>query len=843
MVSIDEEQLRLLPAEATEEDIPMSASFIAQDEPIEMKSLTQRMMECVVSAFHSISPLHDEPNSEESFEKYCTVQIREIDEWKFKRDPSKVMWRYIFIMPTSEAETETHLQEAMSALEENPGMMHDPGPLGALPIHLAGIIGTPYHLRMMWSMVNLDEKLRKNRQTKLEWTKRHPMRLVLRYYHSDKEAEDLFHGENLLHIAIVRRDLEMAQELLERAPALMVGRCSGSFFYPGRSCYFGSTPLQFAATTNNRKMVQLILKYAPRHAAIHEISLTGVPGQKDDRRCMIGTDRRECVQRLRMLDERDEWGNNILHALVYQSSDNADDGRDTLVRMWDFLCVIQAQLRREVYEATKVVHSHKLEDALNENQLTPFVLAANIGKKNIFLHILRNSSIVNWRYGPLVCRSYPLDGLDAPPAMYPNAPCALDELIANGYMPFFEVSVIQRLLNRKWAYYAQRIFFYRLFATIAFSVVMIIVAITQNQLDPDTRPRPSADDLAALQTVNTIGKIFLMLGTSLQFAKEARQVLEGGIVEYFSETGAAFMENACNCFFFLCFGMSGITLAFGLDRGVSHAFMAMTCIALAAYYFFFFLGFSLTGPYVVMIGKMITTDLARFAFAFLVIVLGFATCFHVLFMQSTLGDFLLTVRDTFLLALGQIDPNQFFVGVYAPWFCTTLMLLYLMTVNILLLNLLIATMGQTYADMLPFGTLTWLLERARITQSICQEFNPTPAQEYFVKQTPPPEEGLPPEVDPSRWTKQRYLLALETQLDDMKNLCEDDQAAGTDEARPDVDDTGALDQELEQTFARAAAAAKAAEAAEAAMAAATASSVARGDGGSAAAATTSGGCA
>jgi len=179
---------------------------------------------------------------------------------------------------------------------------------------------------------------------------------------------------------------------------------------------------------------------------------------------------------------------------------------------------------------------------------------------------------------------------------------------------------------------------------------------------------------------------------------------------------------------------------------------------------------------VVMIGKMLMTDMARFAFAFLCIIVCFATAFHFLFKTSSIGDFIITLRDTFLMAVGQVDPAQFFDNVHTPWFTTLLMILYVIVVTVLLLNLLIATMGQTYSDSIEKATLIWLLERARITQSIFSEFSPSPRVNYFIMQVPQTDELLPSNIDPQSYTKRRYLLALESVEEDVMNFCQDDQA-------------------------------------------------------------------
>ena len=57
-------------------------------------------------------------------------------------------------------------------------------------------------------------------------------------------------GENALHLAITNSNLEMAELLVEKCPALLRQRAVGRFFSPGNPCYYGELPLSFAASTN-----------------------------------------------------------------------------------------------------------------------------------------------------------------------------------------------------------------------------------------------------------------------------------------------------------------------------------------------------------------------------------------------------------------------------------------------------------------------------------------------------------------------------------------------------------------------------------------------------------------
>ncbi|GLD99005.1 hypothetical protein PINS_up007723 [Pythium insidiosum] len=59
-----------------------------------------------------------------------------------------------------------------------------------------------------------------------------------------------YEGENILHIAIVSRDPELARWLMHQFPELLEAETIGSFFRPSKPCYFGGTPFLFAVSSD-----------------------------------------------------------------------------------------------------------------------------------------------------------------------------------------------------------------------------------------------------------------------------------------------------------------------------------------------------------------------------------------------------------------------------------------------------------------------------------------------------------------------------------------------------------------------------------------------------------------
>ncbi|POM80043.1 Hypothetical protein PHPALM_2168, partial [Phytophthora palmivora] len=87
---------------------------------------------------------------------------------------------------------------------------------------------------------------------------------TLTYTSGDAHEPSPYEGENILHIAIIRRQKDLVQWLVGgRRKQGQVER-QGSFLHPTKACYFGGTPLLFALASNQIDMALQILEAAER---------------------------------------------------------------------------------------------------------------------------------------------------------------------------------------------------------------------------------------------------------------------------------------------------------------------------------------------------------------------------------------------------------------------------------------------------------------------------------------------------------------------------------------------------------------------------------------------------
>ncbi|CAF4275529.1 unnamed protein product, partial [Rotaria sordida] len=126
----------------------------------------------------------------------------------------------------------------------DPDIIHTRGAVGECPIHMLFLYGSDAHLEIARDLII-----------------RFPF-IVTQIYN-----KPIYYGENILHIAIVKRYTTMVEWLLSNEhlesyrQQLLTATATGDFFKIGRPSYYGETPLGFACCTNQWDMVEILLKY------------------------------------------------------------------------------------------------------------------------------------------------------------------------------------------------------------------------------------------------------------------------------------------------------------------------------------------------------------------------------------------------------------------------------------------------------------------------------------------------------------------------------------------------------------------------------------------------------
>jgi len=213
-------------------------------------------------------------------------------------------------------------------------------------------------------------------------------------------------------------------------------------------------------------------------------------------------------------------------------------------------------------------------------------------------------------------------------------------------------------------------------------------------------------------------EVFVALGALFKFHVEVGEMREQGCRSYFGTAGSALFENTLS----LTFSSLMIVVLLLSAMGSTHARVLQGLAAMVgwSYLFFFLLASRFTGPMVVMISSMLSSDVMRFLSVFFVFLLGFAQAFFVLFAGDGFAGFGHAMQTCFLAMLGDFALDEFALAPF-PLVSVGLLVSYVLVVSVLLLNMLVAMMGSTYNRINEAAEMQWHLERARIVFAIEHE--------------------------------------------------------------------------------------------------------------------------
>ncbi|XP_007454247.1 PREDICTED: transient receptor potential cation channel subfamily V member 1 isoform X2 [Lipotes vexillifer] len=367
------------------------------------------------------------------------------------------------------------------------------------------------------------------------------------------------------------------------------------------------------------------------------------------------------------ISARDSVGNTVLHALV-EVADNTADNTKFVTSMYNEILILGARLHPAL----------KLEELTNKKGLTPLALAASSGK-------------IGNRHDMLL------------------------------------VEPLNRLLQDKWDRFVKRIFYFNSFI---YCLYMIIFTTAAYYRPVEGRP--------PFKLKHTVGGYFRVTGEILSVAGGVYFFFRG--IQYFLQRRPSlktlFVDSYSEMLFFVqsLFMLGTVVLYFCHCK----EYVASMVFSLAMGWtnmLYYTRGFQQMGIYAVMIEKMILRDLCRFLFVYLVFLFGFSTAVVTLIedgkngsvsaestshrwrgpgcrpSDSSYNSLYSTCLELFKFTIGMGDleftENYDFKAVFV-----TLLLAYVILTYILLLNMLIALMGETVNKIAQESKNIWKLQRA-----------------------------------------------------------------------------------------------------------------------------------
>ncbi|OCT77127.1 transient receptor potential cation channel subfamily V member 4 [Xenopus laevis] len=525
-----------------------------------------------------------------------------------------------------------------------------------------------------------------------------------------------YYGQTALHIAIERRCKHYVELLVEKGADVHAQAC-GLFFQPkdeGGYFYFGELPLSLAACTNQPDIVKYLIENAHNKADL-------------------------CRQ--------DSRGNTVLHALV-AIADNSQENTKFVTEMYDHLVIKYAKLctKRSLEAilhnasmsplnmATKPGKTEQealcLEAVLNKENMSPLMMAAKLGKIGIFQHILQlemkdeearhlSRKFRDWNYGPVYSSLYDLSMLDSvlEILVYKSTAKNRHEMLA--------VEPINKLLEDKWKKFGA-VFFYLSF--IAYLINMIVFTLISYYRPMEGKP--PYPYTATTDHLRLVGEIIILLTGIVFFITNMKDIF----MKKYSGVNSLVTDGWFQLLYFIYSVLVIITAALYL-AGVE-AYLAVMVIALVLGWInalYFTRGLKLTGMYSIMLQKILFKDLFRFLLVYLLFMVGFASALVSLLNPCTNEEicndgqenctvpenpscqhsstFSKLMLDLFTLAIGMGDLEMISHAKYPAVFII-LLVTYLIITFILLLNMLIALMGETVGDVSKESKQIWQLQWA-----------------------------------------------------------------------------------------------------------------------------------
>nr|XP_036232016.1 uncharacterized protein LOC106625964 [Bactrocera oleae] len=530
-------------------------------------------------------------------------------------------------------------------------------------------------------------------------------------------AQDVMEGEeylgaSALHLAIAYSNNELVADLIE-AGADINQRAIGSFFLPRDQqrrnpakstdyeglAYLGEYPLAWAACCANESVYNLLLD--------------------------CGADP----------DAQDSFGNMILHMVV----------------VCDKLDMFGYALRHPKTPAKNGIANH--------SGLTPLTLSCKLGRAEVFREMLELSAREFWRYSNITCSGYPLNALDTLlPDGRTNWNSALF-IILNGtkeeHLDMLDGGIIQRLLEEKWKTFAQNQFLKRLLILLVHLLCLSVSVYmrpahvadddedevaTSGMTSKDAKTRELAeeteDEEYDVQTIVRYGAEFCTIVGVLSYVifQQGDEIKNQGLPAFLKQlthapAKAIFLVSNLMILACIPFRLMG-------DTDTEEAILIFAVPGSWFLLMFFAGAIRLTGPFVTMIYSMITGDMFTFGIIYCIVLCGFSQAFYFLYkghpqIQSTMfNTFPSTWMALFQTTLGDYNYPDLNNTTY-PNLSKTVFVIFMIFVPILLLNMLIAMMGNTYAQVIERSEKEWMKQWAKIVVTLERAVPQADAKNYL----------------------------------------------------------------------------------------------------------------
>ncbi|KAI1728806.1 ion transport protein domain-containing protein [Ditylenchus destructor] len=515
---------------------------------------------------------------------------------------------------------------------------------------------------------------------------------------------DEYYGETALHMGIVGENPEIVRIFRTDSADFEHALLARHTNYTGH-LYWGEYPLSFAACLSEKECFRLLGAY--------------------------GADP----------NWQDTNGNTVLHICTIREN----------WRMFELALNMGANLHIQ-----------------NRQRLTPLTLSAFLAKKEMFERIVEVERQVYWTYGGVLCAAYPLEHLDSiePSTGKLNRNSALTIIVYGNSAEHLSLlpNLLEELVHKKWITYARQELFRQLWTFIAyFSLVFICFLIRPTPFERQYHnmtliclfnlPQVDYLELSFRELVYTLLNYVVFVCAIFYLLQMRMHIKNVGKAMYFLSL-SGFPAKAIFLVSCVLVIVSFVLRTFCWNN-LEDIVWEITILLTAIKFLFYCRGFKSVGPFVLMLYKIILRDLSRFFIIYLVIVIGFSQSFYIIFLGYRRNDphFNVEKEGTIMLSVPESFIRMFIMSLteFTVLFehleqCDLATIgkitfvVFILFVTMLLINMLIAMMTNTYTEV-SASSLEWLRQWSAIILLMEQSFDPETRMKYQKHYSIPMEDG------------------------------------------------------------------------------------------------------
>ena len=585
---------------------------------------------------------------------------------------------------------------------------------------------------------------------------------------------------------------------------LLAANATGSFFSSSGDFYFGGFPLQFAVCSNSIEIFDLVLSYASSiEVAANEstenasstvttsgsnvIFMRDSVGNTVVHLCAIHGLKAMFQHVCKMAELIISRELKRLYSTYHEKGKNdhfylsSDDSAAQLVNGYKIIASKISMPTPDKYKDWLMAETVKKLDerllfALNKDLHSPLTLAASISRKkgdlrdNIFGDLLSSYKKPFWTYGPIVCSVLQLEGVETSYNMARFEPVFTEETFgirsesAIRWLCLSEseqcilLPEVKAYLNKKWKLFGLPLF---LLDFILDSVLTLLVSfhLIFVNFSPTLHPEDSLDWFIDLNYALTF-----VLFTAV-FIVECDVILRNHM-RYFRVQGTARFHiisravKIISYYFFLGYQLADGTfthqsraddntfssaLASPQDNRATKLSLTVCVMTSWLHGYFYLLGFESTGPFLLVLSRIVIKDLPYFSQFYVFVLLGFGCAIAMVsnngeedisfgfsrLFESIVGLIQKTVNispfKTYPASVLGLDD----VSEDVNWLQDVQVTLYYSIVVFILLNLLIAIMSKTFSTYSVYNEAFFLMEKYQIIEYL--ELHMSDAEIFHTK--------------------------------------------------------------------------------------------------------------